>query len=134
MKRSSRIVREGEYAPLPDHLGEQCRRPQCECCTKRYGQLVLGTSGTILKVRQCLDHIFPVRFLEHLGVDAQVEINILSVCATCHGRKLPIETLIFAGDAFGYIRGLNRIGYPMERVMEAAWHYGFSTAAKFVIE
>jgi len=127
VKRSSRIVREGEYEPLPEYLAEQCRRTRCQCCTKRYGALVVGKTGVILQVKQCLDHIFPVRFLEHIGLDGQQEINILSLCNVCHGRKLKIETQLFAGDVFSFITGLNRIGYPMPAVMQAARHYGFTS-------
>ena len=72
------------------------------------------------------------RFLLPRGLAPHREINIVSICATCHGSKLKHETRIFAGDVYGYLEGLRSINYPLERIREAAHHYRFREVEKFL--
>lgn len=116
-----RVERTGEYTQMPSWLIEQSTRAHCEVCGCKYGTL----DARFIKRKQCVDHLFPVRFLLALGLEPHLSINTLSVCGSCHAKKLVHETRIFAGDVLGFLEGLNAIGYPMERVNEAAEHYGF---------
>lgn len=125
MKRSSRIERFGEYLKMPSWLSENASRKSCEACHRKYGTIDMER---FVQVKQICDHIFPVRFLLRLRLNPHLSINVVSICAGCHGRKLRYETLIFAGDVLGFMAGLRRIGYPMQRVREAAAHYGFTEA------
>ena len=130
MPRKKRTKRYGDYRNMPKQLLFRCSRIFCEVCNARYGQIVVNKS--FLTVKQCLDHIFPVRLLSFMKMDPHLEVNILSVCGTCHGKKLPFEDKLFRGDSASFIQGLNQIGYPMERVRAAAEFYGFVGATKFI--
>jgi hypothetical protein len=135
MPKKKRIKREGSYVPMPRGLMLKSRRMYCEVCGTRYGQIRATASVTdavFLKVKQVCDHLFPVKFLLRLKLDPHVEVNMMSVCASCHGRKLKHEDKIFRGDVLGFMAGLNRIGYPVERVRAAAMHFGFLEVEKFV--
>src|SRR5690348_11426283 len=122
MTRPSRIERDGEYVAMPAWLAEQASRPRCEVCNRLYGSI---DAERFIHVKQAIDHIFPVRFLLRLHLDPHVLLNTLSLCNSCHARKLLHETRIFSGDVLGFIEGLKVIGYPMKRVEEAAARYGF---------
>jgi hypothetical protein len=122
MNKASRIERDGEYVPMPAWLAEQSRRTACEACKRVYGRIY---TNTFIVANQIVDHIFPVRFLLHMNLDPHVLVNTISLCNSCHARKLQHETRIFAGDVLGFIEGLNLIGYPMKRVEESAAYYGF---------
>lgn len=115
------ITRTGDYTKMPSYLAEEAARAKCEVCRRRYGII----DADFIRVRQVIDHIFPVRFLSRLGLDPHVPINVLSCCCACHAEKLVHETKLFGGDVFAFIQGLKRIGYPMNRVNLAAAHYGF---------
>lgn len=134
--KKKRIKREGDYVPMPRALMLKSRRMHCECCRTRYGQMRATASvdsAVFLKVKQVIDHIFAVRFLLPLKLDPHVEVNMVSVCGSCHGRKLKHEDKIFRGDVASFIAGLSSIGYPMDRVLKAAEHYDFiEQIAKFV--
>lgn len=113
-------TRQGEYTKMPAWLIEQSTRPRCEACNGTYGNI-----RDFMRLKQVIDHIFPVRFLLSLKLKPHLSINTVSLCQSCHARKLVHETRIFAGDVLGFISGLNSIGYPALRVEEAAAHYGF---------
>lgn len=136
MPKKKRVKREGSYVAMPRALMMKSRRMHCEICMTRYGQMRATASVTdavFLKVKQVIDHIFSVRFLLNLNLHPHVEVNMISVCGTCHGRKLKHEDKIFRGDIASFIAGLNAIGYPMERVVSAAQHFGFmKEIGKFV--
>ncbi|HEX4920669.1 MAG TPA: HNH endonuclease signature motif containing protein [Candidatus Bathyarchaeia archaeon] len=126
-KRSSRIDRTGDYIAMAPWLAEQSSREKCAVCNQQYGRV----SAEFILAKQVIDHIFPVRFLLSMHLDPHITMNTLSCCQSCHARKLQHETLIFAGDVLGFLRGLKRIGYPMERVITAARFYGFAEVDKF---
>ena len=131
MAHQKRIKRYGDYRGMPKQLLMRCARIFCTVCNTHYGELRVARN-VFLHVEQCLDHIWPVRFLLSLNLDPHQEVNIVSVCGTCHGKKLKHEDKIFAGNTAGFLEGLNKIGYPMDRVYEAGKHYGFTEAAKFI--
>src|SRR6266850_855589 len=136
MPKKKRIKRDGEYVAMPRALMLKSRRMFCEVCGTRYGQIRATPNvddAVFLKVKQVVDHIFPVRFLLTLKLDPHVEVNMLSCCGTCHGRKLPHEDKIFRGDVLGFMGGLNRIGYPMERVVAAAKHFELYGCARYEV-
>jgi hypothetical protein len=126
-----KIEREGEFSAIPRPLWFKARRMFCSVCSARYGSVKVCDGG-FMTVRQCIDHIFARRFLEKRKLEAHNELNLLSVCGRCHGKKLRIETYLFGGDAASFFSGLKFIGYPMEKVMEAARFYGLKEFEKFV--
>lgn len=135
MPKKKRVKREGSYVPMSRALMMKSRRMHCEVCHTRYGQIRATASVTdavFLKVKQVIDHIFPVRFMLPLKHNPHVEVNLISVCGSCHGRKLRHEDKIFCGNIHDFIAGMNTIGYPLQRVVAAARHYGFLEVEKFV--
>lgn len=128
---SKREKRDGKYDAMPKPLMYRCRRMSCEVCTAIYGRLPLD-SVVFSVTKQCIDHIFPVRFLRKLGLDPHVEVNLISICGVCHARKLKHEDKIFVADVLAFMNGLNKIGYPMNRVRAAAEHYGFMEVERWV--
>jgi 5-methylcytosine-specific restriction endonuclease McrA len=122
-----RIERDGEFTRFPKKVRLAAARMFCSVCGVRYGHI----KDDLSEVKQAIDHIFPRRFLAKRGLNPHVKENLLSVCGGCHGRKLAIETSIFAGDVFSFLEGLNRLGYPMDRVYRAAEFYGFREVRKF---
>jgi hypothetical protein len=131
--RTSKIKREGDYTEIPKMLRFRCNRLLCTICKVKYGAILVAKDGkALIKAVQALDHIWPVRFLLPRGLAPHREINIVSICATCHGSKLKHETRIFAGDVYGYLEGLRSINYPLERIREAAHHYRFREVEKFL--
>jgi hypothetical protein len=130
MSKKKRQPRGGEYDSMPKALMYRSRRMNCEVCRAIYGRIV--DSKTFATADQCIDHIFPVRFLRRLKLDPHVEINMISICGICHARKLKHEDKIFTGDVLSFMNGLNRIGYPLDRVRAAAEHYGFVAVGKWV--
>jgi hypothetical protein len=127
--RKSRVERKGKFTAIPLPAWRAAQRMFCECCGKRYGKHVAGETTTT--VRQSIDHTFPRRFVQSLKMYEHAQANLLSCCATCHGRKLQAEKPIFGGDVYQYILNLKQIGWNMQRVLEAAEFYGFRECVKF---
>ncbi len=50
--------------------------------------------------------------------------NLLGICASCHGRKMPAEVALCAGRPRDYWRKLERLDWPMDRVRLALAVYG----------
>lgn len=69
------------------------------------------------------DHIIPFRLAEKWG-DPNAEVNLISICASCHGHKTPLERLIFEADFLGYALELIRLGYDGARLERAFRFYG----------
>lgn len=135
MPKKKRVKREGDYVAMPRALMMKSRRMHCEVCHTRYGQIRATASVTdavFLKVKQVIDHIFPVRFILTLKLDPHTHKNTLSCCGSCHARKLRHEDKIFRADVHGFIAGLNLIGYPLDRVIQAARHFSLLEIEKFL--
>jgi 5-methylcytosine-specific restriction endonuclease McrA len=132
------LKRDGDFTGMLGPVRHAALRLFCEVCGERYGGMVVNreldghlNQALFLDVKQIVDHIFPRRFLAKRKLDPHVQVNLLSLCSSCHGKKKIAETRIFAGDVHGFMKGLNKIGYPMERVVAAARHYGFPEIAQF---
>ncbi len=72
------------------------------------------------------DHVIAARFIEqhNLG-DPNARVNLLTLCRKCHPLKRCAENrLCNRTNIVGWLQGLNRIGFPMERVTAAMEFYG----------
>lgn len=75
----------------------------CQCCYN-----TLSKSGKKLPV----DHVIPVRKLIEWGISPLQYELLLTVCDSCHGKKVGPESKLFKGDVVSFVRGLYAIGYP----------------------
>jgi hypothetical protein len=81
---------------------------------------------------ETLDHILPRRFLLRFKKKPHELVNLVSLCQVCHGQKKKAEYRLFAVDMISYVEELQRIQYPMNRLAEAAKHYGFPEVLKLL--
>ena len=117
----TRVIREGRWTEIPPHERAKVMRTHCSICGLRYGQLVqYHAKGSWVYCREALDHILPRRFLEMHGIYAHDYRGLLSICTRDHGLKKGFEDRLFQGDVFGFLSGLQSIGYPMDRVIAFA--------------
>lgn len=132
MKRSSRIEREGDYEELPKLLLCRSHRLLCTICKRKYGRVAVGNSGLFVVVKEAIHHILPCRWLRRQGLNPSVEQNLISICQSDHSRILNVETLLFAGDVYGFLWGIRSISDELsQRVFAAAKHYGLREFEKY---
>lgn len=126
-KRAQSRKRKGNY----ENLGEDWNRrkpeqlaliqaPNCEVCKISLKQSMKKYESEFIR-----DHVVPVRHLTSLHVPGvSREVNLMAICVFCHGRKRAAEERLFRGDVMGFLRVLNEIGWPMERVIKALDSFG----------
>ena len=74
------------------------------------------------KWKRAADHIWPERFVRRFigdGADPHILENLVVITPSLHAKKTAIEYLIFRADKLGYLRELNRLGYPQELIDRA---------------
>ena len=92
---------------------------------------ICGTKDAHMHV----DHIVPAGLLRYLAQlepkathkampSAEDRENLLGICASCHGRKIPAEVALCAGRPRDYWRKLERLDWPMDKVRLALALYG----------
>lgn len=104
-------------------------------CGDEYGKLSISKSvkaNGFVYLRENLDHLIPRRWLEARGINPHQQVNILSVCGPCHGRKKGFEDKLFNADVVGWLSGLRSIGYPVDRILNFAIGAGLEEFRKFL--
>jgi hypothetical protein len=76
--------------------------------------------------RLVVDHIVPYRLMLKWGLEANHEHNLLTLCRSCHGFKVPAENALFKGDVVGFAAEMKRMGYPIGPAIIAFQLAGFS--------
>lgn len=73
-----------------------------------------------------VDHVIAARFIEqHQLGDPNASVNLVTLCAQCHPKKRKAENrLCNRTNILGWLQELNRIGFPMGRVVKALRAYG----------
>lgn len=66
-----------------------------------------------------IDHIIPFRL-----VMENAEVNLVSLCRSCHSKKTQAERLFLRGDVLGFIQRLRCNGWNMDRVGTAIRYWG----------
>jgi HNH endonuclease len=66
-----------------------------------------------------VDHIVPFRMCKENN-----PLNLLTVCGSCHARKMGLENCLLRGDIMRFWSGLNAAGWPMQVVADALTLYG----------
>jgi HNH endonuclease len=127
MKRTSRIEREGPWSNISRPLLARSKRLLCQLCGRKYGAM----TSDFAQLRQAIHHIIPRRWLEARGLPPHTEVNLMSLCDSCHGRCLMAETHLFAGDTHGFLIDMRRMGFPLERIFEVARFYGLREFENF---
>ncbi len=119
-------MRKRSHPRPPVRRWKQARQPAlfklCAIC---------GTKDAHMHV----DHIVPAGLLRYLAQldsknihkalpSAEDRRNLLGICSSCHGRKIPAETALCAGRPQDYWRKLERLDWPMDKVRLALALYG----------
>ena len=116
--------RTGPWSEIPDSARLIVSRKKCSVCGAKYGKLTAVSTLSIVLPKQAIDHLLPRRFLEGRGINPHRTGNLLSVCASCHGKKVAFEERLFAGDTLGFLQGIKQAGYPVEKVIRFALSVG----------
>lgn len=122
-----KIERKGAFTPIPAEIRKKFPKEACEVCGTQYvtkHHNAYNNTFTEKRIKEVFDHIFPRRWCHENGLDEHKIWNFVSLCEKCHGIKTPLEADLWRKDSFTYIESLKRIGYPMERVRNAAEQYG----------
>jgi hypothetical protein len=122
--------RNGKFTELPDWTRRQADRPRCELCDRIYRRIYIQPGGPV-RLKQVIHHIFARRWLHTYCGEEHAPVNLISLCMRCHGWVTGIEERLFAGDTHGFITGLRTINFPMQRVKDAASHYGLHEVLKW---
>lgn len=132
-KRSSRIEREGDWTDIPGPIYYRSKRLLCSLCGRKYGSIRTGIHGDVMmEVREAIHHLIPRRWLQQRHLDPHLEVNLISICQSDHARCLRVETLLFAGDVYGFLSELRPISEELyARVFAAAKHYHLEEFLKF---
>lgn len=86
----------------------------------------------MMEVREAIHHLIPRRWLQQRHLDPHLEVNLISICQSDHARCLWVETLLFAGDVYGFLSELRPISEELyARVFAAAKHYHLEEFLKF---
>lgn len=73
--------------------------------------------GGTEKTKISVDHIVPFRLAKQYG-DANVLMNLVCLCRSCHAKKTRIEAMLLAGDVVGFMQRAKTI-IAEERVRAA---------------
>lgn len=106
--------------------GKEWKAARAECILAQSNPNVILRCGVCQGPlpRPQVDHIVPEQFLFQFGVpNVHEQVNLLAIHARCHGKKKTVEDLLFRGDKLGFLSGLRRLGWPMERVEAALRFY-----------
>lgn len=114
---------------IPQRNRSRASRKRCQICHREYGAVLIRyTRSRVLpavRLRESLDHIIPRRYLRTKSHKSpHTNINLISTCGPCHGKKAPAERALDRGDWLRFCEILNRIGYPMDSVFASARYYG----------
>lgn len=72
------------------------------------------------------DHVLARRLAQTCeGKDPDCDLNVMDICATCHGIKTAAERKLYRGDRLGFMQVLRCGGWDMERVERAFRFYGY---------
>jgi 5-methylcytosine-specific restriction endonuclease McrA len=118
---------------ISQKLRHAAKQDFCLACGREYGAITYEYGKAYIGT-EILDHIFPRRFLLQLGLEPNVQCNLASVCARCHGRKLKAEELLYRTDVLGFVRELRKLNWPLGMVREAAEQYGIREVVKLLRE
>lgn len=80
---------------------------------------------------QHIHHLLPRRFLNQRGIYEHDPSNLYSICEVCHGRAKVYEDCLFRGDVVGFLQGMNRIGFPVNKILAFARSVGLMEFEKW---
>lgn len=114
--RGGRVERKGAFTKMPAEVIAQVRRESCSLwtCAKKYD----------LTRIEHIHHLLPRRWLNARGIYEHSAMGLLSICEQCHGRAKTVEDCLFRGDLLGFMQGMNRLGFPMDRIRAFARSVG----------
>jgi 5-methylcytosine-specific restriction endonuclease McrA len=105
----------------PPKRGKEWKLARAQCIARQNGRCG-ACNGPLPKPQ--VDHIIPELLLFQHGItNPHEQVNLIAIHPRCHGRKKTIEDLLFRGDKIGFLAGLRRLNWPMERVEEAMRSY-----------
>lgn len=117
---SSPLKRDGIFHEAPPSVWSEL----CAFIRERDGHRCTACHAEKRTRSHPVDHIVPRRMVHGWGGDPHMIANLVTLCQSCHGRKLHAESKIIKGDFVGFILGLAAMHYPMHRVEEAFRQYG----------
>jgi hypothetical protein len=109
--------------PFPQAVRIAAHSDTCMVCGVVYGKIIVGKR--IWLPKEAIDHLWPRHYVWRSKLDPHVAVNLMSVCDKDHGLKRKAEYCLWQGDLLGYMKQLLLIGWPMDRIVAAAKHFGF---------
>lgn len=120
------VTRQGEFTPIPPAAYRAASRKRCRVCGVRYGKMVFDKGRfEVWTAAQHIHHLIPRRFLEEHGINPHKVEGLFSVCQQCHGKAKAPEDRLFQGDVLGFLQGMKRANFPVEKIVTFAVRMGF---------
>ena len=95
------VERPGDFTVLPRKMYLAAKRARCQipACHAVYQSLKSYAShpGRLTLVKQHIHHLIPRRYLHQYAIYEHYQGNLLSVCATCHGRVDEMQAIYQKG-------------------------------------
>ena len=116
--------RQGRWTGMPPRLRREAKRKKCSVCRIAYGFVRFDQRGMgikkVIRAKEHIHHLIPRRYLEDRHRDPHFPLNLISICAECHGKMKLAEDRLFSGDLFGWLSEMRRIQMPLNRIYEVA--------------
>ena len=131
------VERPGDFTVLPHKMYLAAKRARCQIqdCHAVYQSLKSYAShpGRLTLVKQHIHHLVPRRYLHQYAIYEHYQGNLLSVCATCHGRAKVVEDRLFLADLMGFMEGMRRINFPVRKIAGFACSVGLTEFQRWLI-
>jgi len=131
------VERPGDFTVLPHKMYLAAKRARCQIpdCHAVYQSLKSYAShpGRLTLVKQHIHHLIPRRYLHQYAIYEHYQGNLLSVCATCHGRAKIVEDRLFLADLMGFMEGMRRINFPVRKIAAFACSVGLTEFQRWLI-
>lgn len=135
------VERPGDFTVIPHKMYLAAKRRRCQIATchavyqslKSYKSNYSSNPGRLTFVKQHIHHLLPRRWLHQHAIYEHYLGNLLSVCATCHGRAKVAEDRLFVADLMGFMEGMRRINFPVRKIAAFAVSVGLKEFQRWLI-
>lgn len=116
--------RTGKFTAIPAPHRMKAHRKKCQVCGQAYDKILSWVNGGVIVLNEHIHHLIPRRWLNEHGIFEHSMENLLSICNYCHGKAKVIEDCLWHGDLLGFLSGMRRINFPVEKIVAFALSVG----------